>query len=127
MFTIAKSTYKLIALLLAFQLVVVTLFANFHLGQTEHELGEKPHIHLSFNDHEHHGHMEHEAPSSTDNAQNIYAGHDHNNEIHIHLNLIEAKPSVHALAGSPSSEVIPILNTSIRSLGKKPLLPPPTA
>lgn len=119
------SIKKLISLVVVFQLLAVVFFADFHLGTVKHELGDKPHIHFSFNgdDHSHEGHH---SDSLWLDAESFLHEHDHASEIHVHLNLIEAKPSVQPIFNPPASETILSFSSAIRSIGKKPLLPPPT-
>ncbi|QCU90985.1 hypothetical protein [Thiomicrorhabdus sediminis] len=123
MLKINSNTKKLIALILATQLLLAMFFANFHLGMTEHEFGEKSHYHLSLNDHNHH--------QDTDYfnaiAESFSHEHHHAGEIHIHLNLIASTSSVLTPLIPPSSEVIPLLTSEIGSFSHQPLLPPPNA
>ena len=125
MFTLNLSTKKIIASVVVFQLLAVVFFADFHLGTVKHELGDKPHIHLSFNDDDH-SHEGHHNNSLSVDMESVLHEHDHASEIHVHLNLIEAKPSVQPLFNPPASETVLSFSSSIRSIGKKPLLPPPT-
>jgi hypothetical protein len=60
-------------------------------------------------------------------TESLLHEHDHASEIHIHLNLIEAKPTDQVLLNLPASETFLSLNSAISSVGQKPLLPPPTA
>ncbi len=126
MFKLNFSTKKLFVSVVVFQLLAVLFFADFHLGTVKHELGEKPHIHFSFNEDEH-SHDGHHTGSLLVDVESLFHEHDHASEIHIHLNLIEAKPTVQALLNLPASETFLSSNSAISSVGQKPLLPPPTA
>lgn len=120
------SIKRIIALVVVTQLLTIMFFSDFHLGMVEHELGEKPHVHLSLNEHDHHHDTDH-IDSLVIDAESLLHEHDHANEIHIHLNLIEAKPTDQALLNLRASETFLSLNSAISSVGQKPLLPPPTA
>lgn len=120
------SIKRIIALVVVTQLLTIMFFSDFHLGMGEHELGEKPHIHLSLNEHDHHQDTDH-IDSLEVYAESLLHEHDHASEIHIHLNLIEADPTVQALLNLPVSEAFVSFNSAISSFGQKPLLPPPTA
>lgn len=126
---IQKSVTKtrFIALFVAFQLLTAMFLADFHLSFSEHQLGEKPHIHFSFDDHDHHHHDSEQLASLSSDVEPLVHQHDHASEIHIHFNLIEAKTTVQTLISSPHTEIIPAYDSAIRSFGQKPLLPPPTA
>ena len=126
MFKLNFSTKKLFVSVVVFQLLAVLFFADFHLGMGEHELGEKPHIHLSLNEHDHHHYTDHR-DSLVVYTESLLHEHDHASEIHIHLNLIEAKPADQALLNLLASETFLYFNSAISSIAQKPLLPPPTA
>lgn len=120
------SIKRIIALVVVTQLLTIIFFSDFHLGMGEHELGEKPHIHLSLNEHDHHHYTDHR-DSLVVYTESLLHEHDHASEIHIHLNLIEAKPADQALLNLLASEPFLSFNSAISSIAQKPLLPPPTA
>lgn len=105
---------RLFATFLVLQLVLVGFFASFHVSFSEHDFSEKPHFHLTDLDHHEHHHAsflgEHE--------------HDHSNEIHVHLTFIETQ-STKNLDIPTVSPVRLDLDSSVVTLGCKPLLPPP--
>jgi len=116
-------TTKFIALFVATQFLAIMFFANFHLGMSEHDFGEKPHFHISMNMDDHHLQVNQD---NSEFSETMLQEHGQTSEIYVHLNLIDTTPSSHVLLNLHSSKTFLFFKTDINSFGQPPLLPPPT-